>query len=135
MLTSADINAPAALVALYFDLDGNGIVSAGDTPVIVGTTVSPSFYADRCLGVLAVADTNDTAAGSLVTLRLTAVATGQSGTGRGAEDQGTIISAVGTGPIFSSPRNPQMAPLMLVDGHERITATPGQTLTYSLSFS
>lgn len=29
---SADVNAPAALVALYFDLDENGIVSAGDTP-------------------------------------------------------------------------------------------------------
>lgn len=134
MLTRADINAPAAFVALYFDLDGNGIVSAGDTPVIIGTTVSPSFYADRCLGVLAVADTNDTAAGSLVTLRLTAVSTGQSGTGRGAEDQGTIISAAGASPIFSSPRNPQLPPLMLVDGHERITATPGQTLTYGLSF-
>ena len=39
MLTSAEINAPAAIAALYFDLDGNGIVSAGDTPVIVGTTV------------------------------------------------------------------------------------------------
>jgi len=135
MLTSADISAPAALVALYFDLDGNGIVSAGDTPVIVGTTVSPSFDADRCLGVLAVADTNDTAAGSLVTLHLMAVTTNQSGTGRGAEDQGTIIFAIGTGPIFSSLRNPQMAPLMLVDGQERITATPGQILTYSLSFN
>jgi len=135
ILRSADINLPAALVALYFDLDGNGIVSAGDTPVIVGTTVSPSFYADRCLGVIAVADINDTAAGSLVTLHLTAVATGQGGIERGAEDQGRIISAVGTGPIFSSPRNPQMATLMLVDGQERITATPGQTLTYSLSFS
>ena len=134
ILTRADISAPAALVALYFDLDGNGIVSAGDTPVIVGTTASPSFYADRCLGVLVVADTNDAAAGSLVTLHLTAVATGQGGTGKGAVDQGTIISAVGAGPIFSSPRNSQMAPLMLVDGQERITATPGQTLTYSLSF-
>ncbi|HYU97959.1 MAG TPA: hypothetical protein VE977_03980, partial [Pyrinomonadaceae bacterium] len=133
-ITRAEINAPATLAALYLDLDGNGLVSPGDLPALVGTTVSPSFYADRCLGVLAVVDTNDTAAGSLLTLRLTAVTTGQSGTGRGAEDQGTIITEVGAGPIFSSPRNPQMAPLMLVDGQERITATPGQILTYSLSF-
>ena len=131
MLTSADINAPAALVAFYFDLDGNGIVSAADTPVILGRTISPTFYADRCLGVLAVVDINDTAAGSLLTLHLTAAATGDGGTGGGAQDQGTIISAVGTGPLISS----QPPPSMLVDGQQRIAATPGQTLTYSLSFS
>jgi uncharacterized repeat protein (TIGR01451 family) len=130
MLTSADINAPASLVAFYFDLDGNGLVSAGDTPAVLGRTVSPTFYADRCLGVLAVVDINDTAAGSLLTLHLTAAATGEGGTGGGAEDQGTIISSVGTGPIISS----QPPPLMLVDGQKRIAATPGQTLTYSLSF-
>jgi len=130
MLTSADINAPATLVALYFDLDANGIVSAGDTSAIIGTTVSPSFQADQCLAVLAVADLNDTAAGTLLTLHLTAV-TGESGAGGSAEDQGTIISAVGTGPILSS-ENP---PLMLVDGQKLVAATPGQTLTYSLSFS
>ena len=134
-LTSADINAPAVLVAFYFDLDGNGIVSTGDMPAVVGTTLSPPIYADRCLGVLAVADTNDTAAGSVVSLHLTAEATGQSGSGRGAVDHGTIISGIGTGPIFSAPRNPQEPAQMFVDGHERITATPGQILTYSLSFS
>jgi uncharacterized repeat protein (TIGR01451 family) len=134
-LKSADINAPATLVAFYFDLDGDGIVSAGDIPVTVGATVSPAFYADRCLGVLAVADTNDATAGTLLTLHLTAVATGQNGAGTGAEDTGTIISAIGVGPVFSSPQNSQQRPLMLVDGVQRITATPGQVLTYSLSFS
>jgi uncharacterized repeat protein (TIGR01451 family) len=135
ILKSADVNAPAALVGFYFDLDDNGIVSSGDTPVIVGTTVSPSFYSDRCLGVLAVVDTNDTATGSLVTMHLSAVVAGQHGGGTAAEDEGTIISLIGTGPIFSSPSNPQQRPLMLVDGKDRITATPGQTLTYSLSFT
>src|SRR6185503_2071670 len=93
-ITHAEINAPATLAALYLDLDGNGLVSPGDLPVLVGTTVSPSFYADRCLGVLAVVDTNDTAAGSLLTLRLTAETTGHSGAGRSAEDQGKIISEI-----------------------------------------
>jgi len=135
MLKSADVSAPAALVAFYFDLDDNGIVSAGDPPVIVGTTVSPSFYSERCLGVLVVADTNDTATGSLMTMHLAAIVTGQGGSGTDAEDEGTIISLIGTGPIFSSPGNPQQRPLMLVNGQERVPATPGQILTYSISFT
>ena len=135
LLTRAEITAPASLVALYFDLDASGGLSSGDIPVTVGQTVSPSLDADRCLGLLAVADTNDAPTRSWVTLHVTALATGNGTTNRAAEDQGTIIYAVGRGPIFSSPRNPQQAPLMLVDGQERINGTPGQTLTYSLSFS
>ncbi len=134
-VTRAEITAPASLVGLYFDLDANGALSSGDIPVVVGQTTSPSLYADRCLGVLAVADTNNTPAKSLVTLHLTALATGNGSPGTAVEDEGTIIYGIGTGPIFTSPDNPQQRPLMLVEGQERITATAGQTLTYSLSFS
>ncbi|HEV8369178.1 MAG TPA: hypothetical protein VGQ39_14590, partial [Pyrinomonadaceae bacterium] len=131
-LKRAEITPPASLVAIYFDLDASGALSPGDTPITIGQTISPSLDADRCLGVLVVTDTNDAPARSLITLRLAAISIAD-GT-RAAEDEGTIIYGVGTGPMFSSPRNSQQPPLMLVEGQERVTATPGQSLTFSISF-
>ena len=49
----AAITPPAALTGLFFDLDGNGSIDPGDTPVTPGTTSSPLLPPGGSLGVLA----------------------------------------------------------------------------------
>src|SRR5947208_2832067 len=71
-LTHADITAPATINAFYFDNDGSGTVSDGDTQVRVNETVSPQLTAGSCLGALAVIETNDVARQSTITIRITA---------------------------------------------------------------
>ena len=133
-LTRAEVSAPAALAALHFDLDGSGTLTQGDTPITVGQTSSPPVPPGACVGVLAEVDTNDAPVNSWVTVRLAAQGNAGGSGNHQAQDQGTIIYGVGTGPAFSAPDNPQQPPVKLVEGQSRVTATPGQTLTYTITF-
>lgn len=134
-VTRFETSAPAALVELYFDLDDSGTLTDADRPARVGESLSPQIAPGACVGVLAVVDTNDVAPQSNLTLRLTARSRVASTSGNGtAEESGAIINAVGNGARFTSPDNTGLPPLKLVEGRDRIVASPGQTLTYSISF-
>ena len=133
-VTRAAATAPAAVTSLYFDNDASGTVTNGDTPVSVGATLSQRVAPGTCLGVLAVIEMNDFAANSLLTITLTARSNVTSGPGGLAEDDGTIINAVGTGARLTAPTDTELPPVKLVDAQERVTAAPGQALTYTISF-
>src|SRR5438128_8151721 len=129
-LTRADITAPATITAFYFDNDGSGTVSDGDTQVRVNETVSPQLTAGGCLDVLALIETNDAAPQSTITIRITARSNAANGR---AEDTGTIINAVGQGAFLTSPDNPNLVPTKLVNGLAKVVVSSGGQFTYTIA--
>ncbi|HMF57855.1 MAG TPA: isopeptide-forming domain-containing fimbrial protein, partial [Pyrinomonadaceae bacterium] len=133
-ITRAEVSDPAALVRLYFDVDASGTVTNADQPVNVGVSLSPRVAPGACIGVLAEVDTKDYPANSNLTIRLTArsnvvnSATGQ------AEDDGTIINAVGAGAKLTDPGNTSLPPVKLVNGNAQAVVSPGAPFTYSIAF-
>src|SRR5207253_7646879 len=52
----------------------------------------------------------------------------------GAQDAGTIVNAYGNGAKFTSPSDPSLPPVKLVEGKESVTTSPGQGLNYTITF-
>lgn len=133
-ITKAEVNPPAGLVNLYFDNDSSGTVTNGDSAVLVNESVSPALNPGACLTVLAVVDTNDSPANSNLTIRLTARSNlADSANGR-AQDDGTIINALGLGARLTSPDNAGLPPVKTVNGLQRAVVTPGSTFNYAVAF-
>ncbi len=133
-ITRADSTAPAVIAGLYFDNDASGTVTNADALITLNTTMSGRVAPGACINVLAVADTNDFPANSLLTITLTARSNVAGGVNGLAQDDGTIINAVGAGARLTSPVDSELAPLKLVENQARVTSAPGQTLNYSISF-
>jgi uncharacterized repeat protein (TIGR01451 family) len=133
-ITRANASTPAAITNIYFDNDASGTVTNGDTPVTVDVTLSQRVAPGTCLGVLVLVDVNDYAPNSLLTITLTARSNVTGGPGGLAQDDGTIINAVGTGARLTSPRDTELPPVKLVDNQQHVTAAPGQALPYTISF-
>ena len=133
-VTRAEVSAPATLAGLFYDTDASGTHTDGDRPASVGTGLSPRLARGACVGLLAVVETNTTAAGSRLVIGVTARSNVQGGANGVAEDDGTIINAVGNGALFSSPDDARLPPVKQVEGRERVNAAPGQALTYTVAF-
>lgn len=135
LAVAGTVSSPSTLTQAYFDIDNSGTVTAGDTAVTFGQTSTPSLAPAACINVIYVVDTNAVTAGSQVTLTLTARSnTPTPGTGNFPQDDGTIINLVGDGVVFTSPSNPNLPPVKLVEDQPRITGVPGQVLNYSIAF-
>ncbi|MDQ1612401.1 MAG: large repetitive protein [Pyrinomonadaceae bacterium] len=133
-ITRAEVTAPAALSALYFDTDASNTVTDADAPITLNSTMSPRLAPRACVGVLAVVDVNASAPQTQLVIRLDArsnVSVTVNGT---VEDTGTIINAVGERARLTDPQNPALPPSKLVNSEERVTTAPGQTLDYAISF-
>ena len=133
-ITRADVTAPAAITSLYFDTDASGTVTDADTLITLNSTLSQRIAPGSCTGVLAVVETNDFPANSLLTITLTARSNVTSGAGGLAQDDGTIINAVGAGVRLTSPTDTELPPSKLVENEPRVVAAPGQTLNYAIAF-
>ena len=133
-IAAAETTAPAALVSLHFDADGGGTLDANDRPVTLGSTMSPRLARGQCVGVLAVVDSNTGRAGEQFTVRLVARSSVADALNAGAQDAGTIVNAYGNGARLSSPADPGLPPVKLVEGHESVTTSRGQSLSYTVSF-
>jgi uncharacterized repeat protein (TIGR01451 family) len=133
-IASADITAPAVLVSLHFDSDASGTLTGSDREITLDSTMSPRLARGQCVGVLAAVDTNAGRAGEQFSLRLVARSSVTDALNAGAQDAGTIINIFGTGARLSSPSDPSLPPVKLVEGKGRVTTSPGQTLTYTISF-
>jgi uncharacterized repeat protein (TIGR01451 family) len=133
-IVSAEASAPAALVSLHFDADGSGTLDSGDRPVTLDSTMSPRLARGQCVGVLAVVDANAGRVGDQFTVRIVARSSVADALNSGAQDAGTIVNTYGNGARLSSPASPELPPVKMVDGHESVTTSPGQVLSYTVSF-
>ena len=133
-ITSTDITAPATFDSLYFDNDGSGTLTAGDSQITVGSTASNSVAPRSCLGVLAIVDTNAITFGTLLRIHLTARSNASGAANGNPEDDGTILNDVGRGPIFSNPSNPALPPLKEVNSSNQAVVTRGNPFIYSIAF-
>jgi len=131
---SATVSPPAALTGLFFDLDGNGNIDPGDTPVTLGSTSSPVLPPGGSLGVLARYSASGVPAGAVLILHLTAESLEPGAVNGLSSDTGTLRDLVGAGAIFSDPANPGQPPAKTVDDQARVNASRGQEVTFALAF-
>ncbi|MCA1619559.1 MAG: DUF11 domain-containing protein [Acidobacteria bacterium] len=132
-IASADVSAPAALVSLHFDTDGSGTLDSGDRPVTLDATMSPRLARGQCVGVLAVVDVNTGTVGEQLTIRVVARSSVADALNAGAQDAGTVFNAYGNGARITSPSDPGLPPVKLVEGRESVTTSPGQALSYTVA--
>jgi uncharacterized repeat protein (TIGR01451 family) len=133
-VNSADVSAPAALVSLHFDSDASGTLNASDQQITLASTMSQRLARGQCVGVFAVVDTNAGRAGEQFNIHIVGRSSVTDALNAGASDEGTIINTFGNGARLSSPTDPALPPVKLVEGKERVTTTPGQVLSYTISF-
>ncbi len=129
-----DITAPATLISLHFDADASGTLTEGDTPITIGSTASPNLAIGACVPVIAEVDTANSTPETNLTIRLTARSQIDNSASGVAQDEGTIILAVGNRARFTSPDNPALQPRKLVDGRQSEVAGSGQSLSYTIEF-
>jgi len=133
-MTALEATAPVTLAGLYFDSDNSGDLSNADAPIHLNETASPVIAPGVCFGVLATLNTNDAPPQSTITIKLTAQSnSGNAVNGRG-QDAGTIINTIGVGPKLTSPDDPNLPPVSLIDGKTQAVLTPGATFTASIAF-
>ncbi len=133
-LTRLSVTAPATLAALHFDIDGSGTITDGDVPITLNQTATPQLQPRGCVGVLAVINTNDVPAQSLLTISLTARSNSTNAVNGRGEDEGTIINAVGVGARLTDPNNPTLAPSKLINGVSQTVLNQSSEFTYTISF-
>jgi uncharacterized repeat protein (TIGR01451 family) len=133
-ITRAEVSAPSRLSALHFDADASGTLTDGDTLIQVGASLSPRLAPGRCIGVISVVETADAAPSSRLTINLTARSNVTQTVNGLVENDGTIINAVGNGARLTDPASPDLPPLKLVENRDRVSASPGQTLNYTIAF-
>ena len=133
-LIRADVTAPATLSSLYFDNDSSGTLTDGDALAQLNESVSPQLPPGGCLGVLAVIDTNDTAAQSQLTINLVARSNTLNAVNGRGEDAGMIINTVGIGPRLTDPDNANLPPVNLINGKGQAVIDVGATITVSIAF-
>ena len=133
-ITNTDVTDPAKLDSLYFDNDASGTLTIGDSLITVAATSSASVAPGSCLGVLAIVDTNDVPASSLLRIHLTAHSNATGAANGTVEDDGTIINEVGQGARFSNPTNAALPPLKEINGGSQAVVTRGNPFTYAIAF-
>jgi uncharacterized repeat protein (TIGR01451 family) len=133
-IADADVTAPATLASLYFDNDGSGTLTTGDTQITIGSTSSASVASGACLPVLAIVDTHNIPVSSLLRIHLTARSNATGAANGNVQDDGTIINDVGRGPVFSDPGSAALPPLKNINSLSQAVVSRGYPFTYSISF-
>lgn len=134
-IVSADVTSPAALLDLHFDVDGDGAVGPGDSPIVVGVTSSPVLPSTASVDVLLRYSAVGAPEGTVITSTLN-VETLEPGSVNGpVQDSGTRIDRVGPHALFTDPDDPGQPPPKLVDGEPRINASAGQEVTFQIDFA
>lgn len=129
-LTQATITPPAAISALYWDIDGSGTLSPGDTQVTLNSTLTPVLQPGECLGILVIVDTGAIKLDEVITIGLT----GKSSVDKNKTDNGTNINKGGEGTKVTDPKNPALPPVKYVENTDHVTSTAGAVLNYSINF-
>lgn len=131
----AEVSAPAQITEIYYDLDNSGTVTNGDLRVQINQTLTPNLAPNVCLNVLFVIETGNISPNSQISINFEAQATlSLPNANEFPKDSGTIINTVGSGVVFTSPTNPSLPPVKLVENQPRTTAVQGQVLNYKIQF-
>ncbi|HJU56270.1 MAG TPA: SdrD B-like domain-containing protein, partial [Pyrinomonadaceae bacterium] len=133
-ITRAEVNEPAHITHLYFDVDASGTVTAADSVININTSLSPRVQPGSCLNVLVVLETNDATPHSSLTIRLGARSNVVNAVNGRGEDEGAIINAVGAGPRVTSPDDSSLPPTKLVNDNPQAIVSPGTQFTYTIRF-
>ncbi len=129
-LTQTTITPPSTISALYWDIDGSGTLTAGDTQVSLNSTLTPTMQPGACLGILVIVDTGAIKLDEVITIGLTA----KSKVDNNKTDTGTNINKGGEGTKVTDPTNPALPPVKYVENKDHITSTAGAILNYSINF-
>lgn len=133
-LTKAAVTAPAELIALYYDVDGDGKISGGDVPVTLNSTKSPAVAVGACISVLASINTRNISPNERLNISITARSNVQDAANGFAEDAGTIINTVGKSATFTDPDNPLQPPVKLIENKTTFVTAKNQPLKYTIAF-
>jgi uncharacterized repeat protein (TIGR01451 family) len=133
-LTALDVTAPVSASAIYFDTDNSGDFSNGDAPVRLNETVSPTIAPGACFGVLATLNTNDAQSQSVISMVLTAQSNSTIAVNGRGQDVGTIINAVGVGPVLTDFANSNIGPVKLVNNKTQSVVAASGDFTYTIAF-
>jgi len=133
-IVEGDVTSSSKLVNFSFDNDSTGTVSPDDTLIEIGSTPSAPVAPGVCLGVLAVVDTLEIPAASLLRIHLKVRSNATAAANGRAEDDGTIINSAGRGPQLTNPTSAALPPLKTVNDHSQSVVTRGNPFTYSIAF-
>lgn len=134
VLTRASVTSPAELVALYYDVDADGAISGNDVLITLNQTQSPVIEVGKCIGVLARVETKNISTDERLNINITARSNMADAANGVAEDNGTIINAVGRSAVLTDPDNPSLSPSKLVENKSTYVAAKNQPLKYVISF-
>lgn len=133
-ITRAEVNAPATVASLHFDVDNDGVVTANDTTIALSDTRSATIQTGACIAVLAVVDTNHSHPTDQLKIGITARSGLTTPSGNKPEDEGLIINSIGAGPKLNAPDNAGLPPIKTVNGNSQAIVSPGVPFTYSITF-
>lgn len=129
-VTNVSVSPTAIISELYFDVDNSHTITLADTKIDLNSTASPLIERGQSIDVLAILETNNAAAASIITINLTA----QSSNDPNQRDSGQIINTVASKANFSDPDDPTTAPRLLINGQRLIRANNGDLVTYEVRF-
>ncbi len=130
----ASVTPPAQIIALYYDIDNNGLISNSDTLISLNNTQSPIVNPGACINVLVDINTNNMVLGDQLVINLTARSTNNTTANGPVEDEGTIINSTGRPVTFTDPNDPTLIPLKTVENVKSYVANKNQPLNYLISF-
>ncbi len=130
LIANAQVSAPSTITAIYFDTDSNGIISSGDFPFSPNQTQTPRIEINGCFNFLLEILTNDVSVGNQLVVDLNVHSNADSA----VSDPGRIINIVGNSAVLTSPRDPNLPPLKLVNDEKTYVGAIGERLKYSISF-
>ncbi|MEZ5344749.1 MAG: isopeptide-forming domain-containing fimbrial protein [Pyrinomonadaceae bacterium] len=133
-VTGASVTAPAGITDIFYDLDDNGEISAGDIRVELNQPLSNIVSPGSCIKILVRLNTNDIATSEQLRIDLTVRSNNTDAVNGQAQDTGRIINSGGKAAVFTNPADPALIPRKLVQDRSSYVSGKGEQLTYEISF-
>ncbi|MCB1024777.1 MAG: DUF11 domain-containing protein [Acidobacteria bacterium] len=133
-ITAASVNSPARITALFYDIDGNGSITPGDTEINIDQPLSNVVSPGGCIKILVRIDTNDISKSENLEINITARSNISNAINGRAAASGKIINAGGNAAIFTDPINPTLMPQKLVQNKASYISGKNEPLEYLIAF-
>ncbi|MBS1807493.1 MAG: DUF11 domain-containing protein [Acidobacteria bacterium] len=141
VISNQTITPPSVIKNLYFDIDNDGKIGAGDSKITLSSTTFPSLAPGACVTVLAEVDTGAVAPQTEINVGITATGTATYPNGN-SSDKGNILIGTLKGPEITNPKNPALPPFKgistnktdALNSTDKATVIPGQPYWITLAF-